>query len=181
MLAVEESVTSIDLRANLSATVSANVKANLDQCWQDLRTIAAPLPAPEKSTVERIADKVRGSDQKDRLFGEAVGNAAASLGFADSSVLSAGFTATTGDTWHQFLSRLRGEVVHAGGLDIMTGGYDIHEVVRIADHLLDLLLRIIARRLGSRAKYASAVSPRGVLRPIDWVDPSTKCAQLIPR
>ena len=60
------------------------------------------------------------------------------------------------------------------------GAYDVQEVGRISSHLLDLLLRIVARRLSSQAKYASAVFPVGLLRDIDWVNATTSATQLVP-
>jgi hypothetical protein len=178
-LAIEQGAARTNLRANLDQANSQAVQARLDACWTDLRNIAAGVVDPQRGVIQRIADRARGADQQDVMFGLAVSEVARTLGFQDGAVLNGGFTATTGEGWPAFLSHLRGDIVHQGGVDLLGGGYDTQEVVRVADHLHDLLTRIVLRRLTSQAPYASPLFPAHMLREVDWVQATTPASQLV--
>lgn len=103
----------------------------------------------------------------------------ARFGFYDKQALLNGFCSKTGDNWCSFLSSLRGAVIHEGGFDVVGGSHDAREIIRVCDHLHDLLIRILLKSWGSVAKYSSPIVPIPLLRELEWVKATTASSELI--
>ena len=178
-LAKEEGVASVDLAATLPKIDRERVQNELDRCKKAIREIAAGKTEPSLTSVNRISDRVSGASQKEKMFGMAVGETITQLGFHDTSVLSRDFQAAGGESWAELLSKVRGEIIHEGGLDLLSGAYDVEELLRVTWHLHDALLRVLLKRLGSQVEYASPVLPVGS-RSLDWVKETFGREELIP-
>jgi hypothetical protein len=122
---------------------------------------------------------VRSADQRDKNFGDAVADVSAHFGFHDKQVLLNGFCSTSGDNWCSFLSSLRGAVIHEGGFDVVRGSHDAREIVRVSDHLHDLLIRIFLKSLDAVAQYSSPIVPVGMPRQLEWVKATAAPSELI--
>jgi hypothetical protein len=169
-----------DIKAGLDSATTQHVTTVLQECWRSLRTLADSLSDPgQKQDVNRIADKARSADQRDKSFGDSVADVAAHMGFEDGNVLLKGFKASDGNNWCAFLSSLRGAAVHEGGFDVFGGVHDVIEVARVTDHLHDLLIRIVCKLLGFQAAYSTTIFPFLLLRELDWVKASTPASDSI--
>jgi hypothetical protein len=80
--------------------------------------------------------------------------------------------------WPEKLSRFRGTPMHQGYFDFQAGEADVSDVLKHADHIHDLLLRIMFRILGYDGFYQPPVVKTTVQYKADWVTPETPASQL---
>src|SRR5262249_28755933 len=125
--------------------------------------------------------RVKTANQRDKNFGDAVAALGDHFQFSDPGVMRTSYASSSGMTWTEQLSELRGAAVHEGAFDFQSGRHDLLEVVALSDHLHDLLLRLLLRILGSQAEYNSPIFPSGMLRGLNWVEPATSIDELIAR
>lgn len=171
------------LADSLQPSAQSQARSILEGAWSQLRTIAKPLPAAERTLLERIADRARAAGGKEKHFGLKVQSLAESFAFSDSEVLDRHFKtnpAARHSTWAGALSWFRGAVTHEGyfALDISGGEYPLRETGAVIDHLEDLLTRILLSLIGYEGRYRSTI--RGSLTPVplNWVHPSVDVAEL---
>ncbi|QDV74294.1 hypothetical protein [Botrimarina mediterranea] len=133
----------------------------------------------DRATLERIAGRVDNADRKENAFGLIVAAVCEKLGLEDYTALHA-LDSSRQMSWSDFLSKIRGCVLHEGGLDFGSGDWTPTEVYDVCTHLLDLLIRVLMKRLGSQEPYFSPIRPFQQLRALDWVTEQTQVTELLP-
>ena len=68
--------------------------------------------------------------------------------------------------------------MHRGFLDFDEGGQDLWDVIRITNHLHDILIRILFKTLGYNGTYQPRVLNYRTTKPVDWVKEDTAASEL---
>jgi len=80
--------------------------------------------------------------------------------------------------WEDVLSYYRGIIMHRGFFDFDIGGQDLWDVVRITNHLHDILIRILFKILRYEGTYRPNVFDYLTEKPVDWVKGDTPAFDL---
>jgi len=171
-----------DLSAVLDATQKDTVKAALDAAAAHIRTLGkGETDAGRKRAFERIADRARSAASKEKDFGLAVLDLVRKFGFPDPDILQAHFTANphpVSNNWPGILSHFRGAALHGAYFDL-PGTHNHFDILKIMDHLHDLLLRIIFKTLQYDGPYHPPIPPLAPRDSVDWVTAATPAKFLL--
>ena len=177
-----------ELRMRLGPTKRALVAEILNDAARRIRSLAtSPRTSAEQeenSALCEIATRASTTPWgKAGAFGLAVVDLLNKFGLADGIVLDTYFASTpvpgtATENWASWLSRARGEPIHGGFFDIASGDFRIEDLVSLARHLHDVLVRIILRVVNYDGTYQPTVFPGAVQATVDWVKPSTPASHL---
>jgi hypothetical protein len=133
-----------------------------------------------KRALERIADRVLGAEQREKDFGLAFLDLVRHYGFADPDILQAHLLAhphPIADSWPGLVAYYRNAAIHDAYFEF-SGAQELFSILRVMDHLHDLLLRIIFKILKYDGPYQPPIPPLMSRDNVDWVTPATP-AQLL--
>jgi hypothetical protein len=155
---------------NATAAASAQIRA----------LARAESDAGRKRALERIADKVLGAKQKEKDFGLAFLDLVRHYGFADPDILQAHLLAhpnPVAGSWPGLVAYYRNAAIHDAFFEF-SGTQELFSILRVMNHLHDLLLRTIFKIMKYDGPYQPPIPPLMSRDNIDWVTPTTP-AQLL--
>jgi hypothetical protein len=124
--------------------------------------------------IEGIGNRAAQSPFMDASFGWAVTRLVDHFGLADNHVMARHFGGEDGlRRWATRLSALRGNALHGRFFNITGGEHNIDDLWQTAQHLLDILTRVLLRSLGYDGTYQPHVLPYAASRRTDWVAPES--------
>ena len=176
-----------NLLNSLDSHQQSGIKGILQTTRSKIRSIAnAAVDPNHKSILDRIANKALNAANTDASFGSKVTDLLNRFNFPDANIVDAYYNAFPRadgiGSWSGVLSKYRGAVTHEGYFD---NRYDHHDIWTIADHLHDLLVRIVFEILGYDGYYQPIVVRRGATgarrhdgKKADWVTPSLPPSEL---
>lgn len=131
--------------------------------------------------IQRIANQVKGAININTGFGKAVATLLRKFGQPDFSIVNAYYEKQHRlkfKTLEKELSRRRGAVMHQGFIEIRSSKREINNIIRLMNHLHDILFRIIFKLLGYNGTYQPPVIISSVKASVDWVKPNTSAKNL---
>jgi hypothetical protein len=165
-----------NLTARLESTQQAVVKTLLKEVACKIRAMRNAETDPgRKRALEAIESRVPGAAQTEKSFGLAVADLAAKFAFQDAQVLDAHLAAhphPTGKSWSGILTYYRAAATHDAFFDCVSQE-DSYTIVRVINHLHDLLLRVLLKTIDYEGPYQSAISPLMRRDSVDWVTTTT--------
>jgi hypothetical protein len=165
-----------DLSLRLEPAQQTELKAILQEAAAKIRKMQKAETDPgRKSVLETIGSRAQNAGQTEKSFGLAVADLAQKFGFHDAAVLDAHFTAhphPKGKTWPGVLTFYRAAATHDAYFD-WSRREDLYTILRIGDHLHDLLLRVLFKTVGYDGPYQSPIPPLMQRDSVDWVTPTT--------
>jgi hypothetical protein len=165
-----------DLSLRLEPSQQTELKAILQEAAANVRKMQkADTDPSRKSVLETIGSRTQNAGQTEKSFGLAVADLAQKFGFHDAAVLDAHFTAhshPTGKTWPGVLTFYRAAATHNAYFD-WSQREDLYTILRVRDHLHDLLLRVLFKTIGYDGPYQSPIPPLMQRDSVDWVTPTT--------
>lgn len=165
-----------DLSLRLQPAQQTAVKAILQEAAAKIRTIQkAETDLDRKPVLETIGSRTQNAAQTEKAFGLAVADLARTFGFHDALVLDAFLAAKphpTGKTWPGVLTHYRAAATHDAYFD-WARREDLRAILRVRDHLHDLLIRVLFKTVGYDGPYQSPIPPLMRRESVEWVKPST--------
>lgn len=171
-----------NLRANLTANESAEIRAILDDARSKLKELRKKWKKdhklPQLPILDRIIGRQANVDSADLDFGLSLTDLLHRLGLSDSEAMNAYYSALPQDvTWEGLLSTVRGEVIHSEAIHIRNSA-TLVSWYEFARHLHDISKRILLKEVGYTGTYApSNVLYKGQYA-IDRVKPTTSVEEL---
>jgi hypothetical protein len=171
----------LDLRnhylcAGLHAGQKLAVQNVLRQASGQIRSLGgAESDAGRKRALQRIAERTFGAAQKEKDFGLAVLDLVRSYGFPDAEVVQTHLRThphPAADNWPGIIARYRNAAIHDAFFEY-TGSKELFSILRVVDHLHDLLLRIVFKILKYDGPYQPPIPPLMSRNNVDWVTPTT--------
>jgi hypothetical protein len=175
---------------NLLDGIGEEDKAEVRNILRDAREKIRKLATKRKeggesqiaSTLDRIAERAAATPATtDRNFGLAVLDLIKRFQMHDAAVAGAYYAAHPrgdGRSWAALLSHYRGLSLHGGAFRFEPGEDSPVEVFRFANHLGDIVIRIVLKILGYRGEYQDKNAKWADSRSLDWVTPDTPAIQL---
>jgi hypothetical protein len=164
-----------DLSARLEPAQQRALKTLLGEVAAKIRAMKKAEADPgRKAVLDTIASRAQNAGQTEKAFGLAVLDLVQKFGLHDAQVLDARLSAhphPAGATWPGILSHYRGAATHDAYFDIIKP-QDLYDIIRVMNHLHDVLLRIILKTVGYVGPYQSPISPVAMRRSLDWVTPT---------
>jgi hypothetical protein len=165
-----------DLSLRLETAQQTELKAILQEAAAKIRKMQNAETDPgRKAVLETIGSRAQNAGQTEKSFGLAVADLAQKFGFHDAAVLDAHFAAhphPTGKTWPGVLTFYRAAATHDAYFD-WNQRKDLYTILRVRDHLHDLLLRVLFKSIGYDGSYQSPIPPLMQRESLDWVSPTT--------
>lgn len=165
-----------DLRANLRADQKSAVQNAIDVASKEIRALAkSETEAARKRALERIADKVLGSQQKEHDFGLKFVALLRCYGFADPDIVESHMAINSNPlskSWAGLVAYYRNAAVHDAYFEFQQRE-QLYGILRVLDHLHDLLLRIIFKNLRYDGPYQPPIPPMTRQKKVDWVTQTT--------
>ena len=162
------------------------VKNQLQNASRNIRNIAeSASDTVQKKVIERISSKTTNAANIDRSFGLAVAALLDRFGLPDAEIVDNHYSIHPRrdgrKSWSAVISHYRGMSVHTGYFELgsVPGQYDIQDLMRVAFHLRDILIRIVLKMLNYDYVYYPPVIWRRLTQmPVDWVTNSTSASEL---
>jgi hypothetical protein len=165
-----------DLSLRLEPAQQTELKAILHEAAAKVRKMQQAETEPgRKSVLETIGSRAQNAGQTEKSFGLAVADLAHKFGFHDAAVLDPHFSAhphPTGKTWPGVLTFYRAAATHDAYFD-WSQREDLYKILRVRDHLHDLLLRVLFKTIEYDGPYQSPIPPLMQRDSVDWVTPAT--------
>lgn len=166
--------------------VKSRVKDVLRNAGSDIVKLALEQEALGRASVAasliKVADRtVSNPANVDRDFGLSVLSLLRHLGLDDSEVVEGYYAKnprSDGRRWHQVLSHYRGLTQHGEAFAFDEGTHSAVEVFRLAQHLADIVARILLIQLGYQGEYQRATASWRDGKTTDWVTPKTPPVEL---
>lgn len=176
----------IDLLVPLDATTRAQVEQARDAAADQIKvmSMAARKAGDERQAraLQAIGSRMRGVTKRDEKFGMAARLLVKQEGLQDADViddyLQQAATTEGLDTWAGVLSYYRTIPIHYGFFDETQQGHDFKKAIAVMNHLHDVLIRLVLKRLGYEGAYQPVMKkgPTGVS--VDWVTRQTPASEL---
>lgn len=169
-----------NLARELSEDNRDSMKEILRQASASLRSIADGEEDSRQSQIlQTIVSRMNNVANKDRNFGIAVLDLLNEFDLVDAQIVDNYYEthprADSRKRWASVLSHYRGTTVHTGYFE---GGSDMEDVIRIKNHLRDILLRIVLKMLGYTGTYQPTFMPLSTQKEINWVTLETSASDL---
>jgi hypothetical protein len=165
-----------DLSLRLESAQQAELKAILKDAMTRIRAMQKAEADPgRKAVLETIGSRALNAGQTEKSFGLAVADLAQKFGLHDAQVLDAFLAAkphSTGKTWPGVLTYYRAAATHDAYFD-WAQREDLYTILRVRDHLHDLLLRVLFKTVGYDGPYQPPIPPLMQRESPDWVTPAT--------
>lgn len=181
-------LTSQYLMAGLDQNEKDQVKAELRSVFDNINAMAARLSSAGKldkaRALTQIAKRVKeNAANKDNSFGASVTELLKKFNFPDADIIDSYYQANPRPdqipTWGAAVSYYRTRAIHQGFFDVLGTQYDLTtDVLRYANHLHDILVRIALRLLDYDGTYQPVVEATDMTEPLDWVTPETDAWRL---
>ena len=170
------------LLEDLDDNYQALVKETLKSAAQEIRSLVqAASDSGQRKLLSKIAARTISSSDKDRDFGLAVTALLKRLGLHDADIIDAYYQsnprADGRNDWNRVLSTYRGIAVHTGDFSFPDRTYDIDDLVRITEHLYDIMVRIVFKMLGYDRTYQPIIRDQ-TPKPVDWVKADLPASEL---
>jgi hypothetical protein len=170
-----------NLGARLEPAQQEAVKTLLKEVADKIRVMQkAEVDPGRKAALDAIASRVPGAAQTEKSFGLAVADLAQKFGFQDALVLDAHFSKhphPTGMTWPGILTYYRAAATHDAYFDLAQRE-ELWNILRVMNHLHDLLLRVLLKTVAYDGPYYSPIPPLMQRDSLDWVTPTTPAGRL---
>jgi hypothetical protein len=164
-------------REKVNAVISQATK-EIRQLENDARAAGATVDCRLLSTITGRAANIGTTENK---FGLAVVSLLQSFGFPDADIIDRFLTNTPRSDglrdWASVITAYRNATIHEGYMDFEKK-HDIQDVVRICNHLKDVIARIVFRESKYDGTYESPLLQGFGPQPIDWVKPHTTADKL---
>jgi hypothetical protein len=166
------------LLQELDQNRQSEVSGILDTAMRQIRAAARKASKdgfPHQSRVmEKIAARARSNAaNKDVDFGLAVAELMKKFGLPDADILDAHYQSNPRPdgirSWSGVLSHCRGTTMHRGHYDFSGKTHDFEDILRLNDHLLDILVRLIFKIIGYDGTYQPPTIKGTDSLPSDWV------------
>jgi hypothetical protein len=176
-----------NLLTELDSDKKKEVTDILDAAKQQLRSAARKARKggllDQSRVMERIAERVRSNAaNRDVDFGLAVTGLLKRFDLPDADILDKHYQnlprADGIDTWSGVISHYRGTTMHRGHYQISEKKHDFEDVIRINDHLLDVLIRIVFKIVGYEGTYQPSVIKATTRESVDWVKSDLAASRL---
>jgi hypothetical protein len=162
------------------------VKDALKSASAEISSIAREQEAAGRmdlaASLSKVAERTLSNPaNKDRDFGLTVLSLLDRFGLHDAAVVEVYYKSNPrpdGSKWHQVLSHYRGLSQHGGAFRFTEGEHSAVEVFRVAQHLADIVARIILRQLSYDGEYQRATARWQDAKTMDWVTPTTPPIEL---
>jgi hypothetical protein len=136
----------------------------------------------EKALIDRIANNLSRSKEVRKGFGKNVADLLNKFELPDSDIMVEWYRQNPRPDkrkkWEDVLSAYRGIIFHQGFLNLDEGGQDLWDVVRVINHLHDVLMRILFKILLYDGTYHPKVIGPLVDKSVDWVKTDTVASDL---
>jgi hypothetical protein len=170
-----------DLSAMLAPAQRAAVRAALAAAGTQIRALWKAETEPgRKRALERIVSRAQGAAQLEKDFGLSVLDLVRHFGLSDPEVLQphlASHPHPASDNWPGLLSYYRGAATHEAYFDIRRRN-DVFDIVKVIDHLHDVLIRVLLKTIGYDGPYVSPIPPLTIRESPDWVTATTPAGSL---
>jgi hypothetical protein len=175
---------------NLLDGVDANVQLKVKQALQtaakliksEASTAAATHQHEQSRNLNRIAERVSNSANRDSDFGLAVCALLKQFNLPDADIIDAYYAANPRSdgrkSWSSVLSYYRGAPTHTGFFNFSGKEHDADDIIIIMEHLRDVLLRIIFQIAGYDGTYQPPLVSWVIDAKHDWVKANTPAAKL---
>ena len=134
------------------------------------------------AALQRIESRISNANNIDGDFGMKVMGVLSQYNMPDLAIMEKAYshrTQSKGKSWIQTLSQLRNAPLHEGFFHIRDGTFDIDEILRIENHLHDILIRIVLKILEYQGEYQPRVIEHLVDKEtVDWVTEKTNVKEL---
>jgi len=165
-----------DLSARLEPSQQGVLKTLLQEVAGKIRAMRNVETDPDrKAVLDTIAGRAQSAGQTEKSFGLAVADLAQMFGFQDAQVLDAHLSAhphPTGKTSPGILTHYRAAATHDAYFEFAQRE-DLYTILRVMNHLHDLLLRVLLKTVGYDGPYQSPIPPVMQRPSADWVKPTT--------
>lgn len=167
-----------NLSLRLGPAQQTDVKGILQEAATKIRKMQRADTDPDrKAVLETIGSRAQNAGQTEKSFGLAVADLAQKFGFHDAAVLDAYFAAhphpTGMTTWPGVLTYYRAAATHDAYFDWVKPE-DLYTILRVRNHLHDLLLRVLFKTVGYDGPYQPPIPPLMQRDSVDWVKPTTR-------
>jgi hypothetical protein len=170
----------------LDSTTQGMVMQILQSASDEIRRLANEAASSgdhsAAAKLSTVADRIRSNAANiDRKFGLAVMDLLKRFNLPDSDIINAHYRRIPrpdGRNWADVLSMYRGITAHGGYFDFTNRIHDPFDALRIAQHLQDLLLRIVLTMVGYDGNYNPPVSRARASKSPSWVTTATTPKQL---
>lgn len=169
------------LSPNLREEVEDALQASAETIKRASRGAAAGGSHEEAKVLDRIAARIVSNTTSVGDFGQAVIALLDHFGLPDGRIVDAHYQRNPRpdkQTWAQTLSRYRGTVMHRSYFDFRGSTLEVEDILRILEHLHDILLRIIFKILAYEGKYQPTVCRYVSDSKVNWVESGTSAASL---
>jgi hypothetical protein len=155
-----------ELASSLQATADVG-PAKIAEWQKGLKAVAGTIRAAPDRRKSDFGSKVIKLLEKHGL-GDAT--------FADAHYGSSGTLSGKMKSWEQMIRKYRNKADHLGYFDFAAGRYSLLQVKGVADHLHDIVIRIILKAIGYtgyRRTYQTPLCPSLTSVPVEWVTAQT--------
>ncbi len=170
-----------NLASRLEPAQQEAVKTLLREVAGKVRAMRDAEPEPgRKAVLDTIAGRAQSAAQTEKSFGLAVADLARKFAFQDEQVIDAHLAAhphPTGQTWPGILTHYRAAATHDAYFDFASRE-DLYTIMRVMNHLHDLLLRVLLKTVGYDGPYQSPIPPVMQRDSLEWVTPATAAGLL---
>lgn len=132
--------------------------------------------------LQTALERLKNATNQERKFGLAVCDLLKKFNLLDADILDAHFAGNPRKdnlkTWADVLSHYRGRVIHIGFFNFKTKEHKFEDIWSVAQHLNDVLFRIILMTLGYDGYYQPPNLKYADSKPLNWVDESTTAEEL---
>lgn len=132
---------------------------------------------PQRNIVNRIHARLTNVANIDKQFGQAVVELLDKFNMPDAKLIDQYFEKYPRkdgiSSWAGLISKIRGDVVHAGYMDFRGGTYEFEDVWTVQAHLHEILVRILLKILGYSGKYQPTTYGAATGQTVDWVTERT--------
>lgn len=161
--------------------VNATLRTAAQQIQKASQEASAAGEVEQVRILQRIASRVTNVTNIDKSFGLAILDLLKQFHLPDANIVDNYYQIKPrldGRNWFAVLSDYRGATIHEGYFDFQGKSYDIEDVLRIMQHLHDILLRIAFKLVGYTKTYNSPIPAAGPIQPVDWVNTSLSAIKL---
>lgn len=182
ILCKDNELHSTNLSRELDESYKIQIKQILKQASTEIKQISSSITdtnlISQKSSIEKIAERVIQSQNQVNDAGLAIEKLLIKLGFHDASILNQYYVSNPridNRKWHQLLSYCRGVAMH----DIRIDDLYLDDLLIVKDHLYDILIRIVFHLIGYQGTYTPifARNTSGEIS-VGWVDANLPASRL---
>jgi len=173
------------LMSYMSEPYSQSVKAILNDARDRIKELSSRAKKENlletSASLDDIESRVANSNNTDGDFGMKVMDILKHYKMPDAVIMGKEYfpQSQSGRSWIQTLSWFRNAPTHKGYFSIQDGTFESDEIVKVENHLHDILVRIVLKTLGYTGKYQPRVIDQIVDdKTVEWVKETTSTQEL---